>query len=143
MSCSENIIQLILPLKLKIFFCHILFYSFHQQLFLSGNFHNYFKLNIELQYKWTGWLNVSKQRPFGFCFWNGMHCITRDTIIFGKFPVILLIPRLLTLALDHCFYDIIRGFTGYFNIYLSTESPNLLGSIQKMHTLYRTKLRLT
>lgn len=42
--------QLMLPLKLLKtldFFGHILVYNFHQQLFLSGNIHNYFKLNTE------------------------------------------------------------------------------------------------
>jgi len=52
-------------------------------------------------------------------FLSGMACavLTSDAVIFGKFPVILWIPRLLPLALEHCFYHIIKGFMGYFNIH--------------------------
>lgn len=51
-----------------------------------------------------------------------MHYITSNAIISGKFTVIFLIPviinlryiRLLTLALDQCFYDIIKVSIGSF-----------------------------
>lgn len=51
-----------------------------------------------------------------------MHCITSDAVVSGKFTVVLLIPvsinlkyiNLLTLALDQCFYDIIKVFMGSF-----------------------------
>lgn len=79
-----------------------------------------------------------------------MHCITSDAIISGKFTAILLIPAIinlryirLSLALDQCFYDIIKVSMGsfpnsatlyFFNPFLQSVLKNSFGFPQEKIT---------